>query len=67
MAQTAFASPPALATIKARADRMFKVTVCLRPFRAAGPRIEAHAWVEPPSASAPAEEAFAPIFHSGDS
>ncbi|HEX8055058.1 MAG TPA: FAD-dependent oxidoreductase [Novosphingobium sp.] len=40
MAQTAFASPPALAPVKARADRMFKVTVCLRPFRAAGPRME---------------------------
>jgi glycine/D-amino acid oxidase-like deaminating enzyme len=40
MAQTAFAAPPALAPVKARADRMFKVTVCLRPFRAAGPRIE---------------------------
>jgi glycine/D-amino acid oxidase-like deaminating enzyme len=40
MAQATFASPPALAPVKARADRMFKVTVCLRPFRAAGPRIE---------------------------
>ena len=30
-----------LAPIRATADRLFDVTVCLRPFRAAGPRIEA--------------------------
>ena len=30
-----------LAPIRASADRVFDVTVCLRPFRAAGPRIEA--------------------------
>ena len=30
----------ALAPIRASADRVFDVTVCLRPFRAAGPRIE---------------------------
>ena len=29
-----------LAPIRASADRVFDVTVCLRPFRAAGPRIE---------------------------
>jgi len=29
-----------LAPIRANADRVFDVTVCLRPFRAAGPRIE---------------------------
>jgi D-amino-acid oxidase len=40
MAETAFAATPALAPVKARDDRMFKVTVCLRPFRAAGPRME---------------------------
>ncbi|MBW8854564.1 MAG: FAD-dependent oxidoreductase, partial [Bradyrhizobium sp.] len=40
MAQAAFASPPALVPVLARSDRMFRVTVCLRPFRAAGPRIE---------------------------
>lgn len=31
---------PPLTPILARPDRMFAVTVCLRPFRAAGPRIE---------------------------
>ena len=30
----------ALAPIRASADRLFDITVCLRPFRAAGPRIE---------------------------
>src|SRR5271170_187834 len=30
-----------LAPIRATADRLFDITVCLRPFRAAGPRIEA--------------------------
>ncbi|MBR0895071.1 FAD-dependent oxidoreductase [Bradyrhizobium tropiciagri] len=39
-----FADAPALRPVLARADRMFRVTVCLRPFRAAGPRIEAE-WV----------------------
>ena len=29
-----------LAPIRARADRMFDVTVCLRPFRAQGPRLD---------------------------
>ncbi|HEY1612925.1 MAG TPA: FAD-dependent oxidoreductase [Rhizomicrobium sp.] len=31
---------PPLAPIRARLDRLFDITVCLRPFRAAGPRIE---------------------------
>lgn len=35
----AFAAPQPLAPILARPDRMFRLTVCLRPFRAAGPRI----------------------------
>ena len=29
-----------LAPIRARADRIFDITVCLRPFRAAGPRLD---------------------------
>jgi glycine/D-amino acid oxidase-like deaminating enzyme len=37
-------APPApsirLAPIRARADRLFDITVCLRPFRAAGPRLD---------------------------
>ncbi len=32
---------PLLAPIRADDDRLFKITVCTRPFRAAGPRIEA--------------------------
>ena len=32
---------PPIAPLHARMDRIFDVTVCLRPFRAAGPRIEA--------------------------
>ena len=31
---------PPLAPIRAHTDRLFRVTVCLRPFRATGPRIE---------------------------
>lgn len=31
---------PTLAPIRAHEDRIFRITVCLRPFRAAGPRIE---------------------------
>jgi D-amino-acid oxidase len=31
---------PTLMPIRARVDRIFRVTVCLRPFRAAGPRLE---------------------------
>ncbi|WP_164155868.1 FAD-dependent oxidoreductase [Sandarakinorhabdus rubra] len=38
-AQSLFAPAPALAPINARADRLMRITVCLRPFRAAGPRI----------------------------
>jgi len=33
--------PPHLAPVRAHADRLFDITVCLRPFRARGPRIEA--------------------------
>src|SRR6187549_1402797 len=29
-----------LAPLRARADRIFDITVCLRPFRAAGPRLD---------------------------
>jgi D-amino-acid oxidase len=32
---------PSLAPIRAHEDRLFRITVCTRPFRAAGPRIEA--------------------------
>lgn len=35
-----FAPPPPIRPIIARSDRLFRVTVCLRPFRAAGPRID---------------------------
>jgi glycine/D-amino acid oxidase-like deaminating enzyme len=34
-------SPPALAPIRAETDRIMNITVCLRPFRAAGPRLDA--------------------------
>jgi glycine/D-amino acid oxidase-like deaminating enzyme len=33
--------PPVLAPVRAHPDRLFDITVCLRPFRAQGPRIEA--------------------------
>jgi D-amino-acid oxidase len=33
--------PPLLAPVRAHPDRLFDITVCLRPFRAQGPRIEA--------------------------
>ena len=33
--------PPFLAPVRAHPDRLFDITVCLRPFRAQGPRIEA--------------------------
>ncbi|HEX7872120.1 MAG TPA: FAD-dependent oxidoreductase [Sphingobium sp.] len=36
----AFAPDPALLPILARPDRMFRVSVCLRPFRVSGPRME---------------------------
>ena len=32
--------PPPLAPIRAHKDRLFDITVCLRPFRAAGPRLD---------------------------
>lgn len=35
-----FDTGPAIPLIRASVDRMFRITVCLRPFRAAGPRIE---------------------------
>jgi D-amino-acid oxidase len=31
---------PPLAPVRARADRLFDITVCLRPFRAVGPRLD---------------------------
>jgi D-amino-acid oxidase len=31
---------PALAPVRARIDRLFDITCCLRPFRAAGPRLD---------------------------
>src|SRR5215475_9824444 len=34
------ASGPALVPIRAETDRMFDIAVCLRPFRAAGPRLD---------------------------
>lgn len=34
------AAVPPLAPIRARPDRIFRVTACLRPFRAAGPRLD---------------------------
>jgi len=39
--QLPFAAPRPLAPIRARADRVVAITVCTRPFRAQGPRIEA--------------------------
>jgi glycine/D-amino acid oxidase-like deaminating enzyme len=38
--RAAIAAVPALAPVRASADRIFDVTVCLRPFRAAGPRLD---------------------------
>jgi glycine/D-amino acid oxidase-like deaminating enzyme len=35
-----FTALPAILPIRATVDRIFRVTVCLRPFRAAGPRLE---------------------------
>ena len=37
----AYDAVPPLALIRAHADRLYKITVCIRPFRAQGPRIEA--------------------------
>ena len=36
----AYRAPATLAAVRARADRLFDITVCLRPFRAAGPRLD---------------------------
>jgi glycine/D-amino acid oxidase-like deaminating enzyme len=36
-----FAAPPPIAPLRASADRLIDIRVCLRPFRAQGPRIEA--------------------------
>ena len=36
-----FASAPPLAPVRARVDRIIDISVCTRPFRAQGPRIEA--------------------------
>jgi glycine/D-amino acid oxidase-like deaminating enzyme len=41
--RAAFAEPTLLAPIRASVDRIIDVTVCTRPFRAQGPRIEAQA------------------------
>lgn len=41
VASAPFATPPPLAPIRASVDRIIAVNVCSRPFRAAGPRIEA--------------------------
>ena len=41
LAAPAFRLPPPLAPIQARPDRIMHITVCLRPFRAQGPRMEA--------------------------
>jgi len=35
------AAPPPLTPLRATLDRLYKITVCTRPFRATGPRIEA--------------------------
>jgi glycine/D-amino acid oxidase-like deaminating enzyme len=35
-----FSQPPPLAPIRISSDRLLRVSVCLRPFRTAGPRIE---------------------------
>lgn len=37
---SAYDRVPPLAPIRAHADRLFDITVCLRPFRAAGPRLD---------------------------
>lgn len=39
LGQAGFAPHPAIVPVNARADRLMRITVCLRPFRAAGPRI----------------------------
>jgi glycine/D-amino acid oxidase-like deaminating enzyme len=37
---SAMDAPPRLAPIRAHPDRLFDITVCLRPFRATGPRLD---------------------------
>ncbi|MDB5479906.1 MAG: dependent oxidoreductase [Caulobacteraceae bacterium] len=39
-AATPYDPVPPLAPVRAHADRLFDITVCLRPFRAAGPRLD---------------------------
>ena len=39
-AQPLYDRVPPLAPVRARLDRLFDITVCLRPFRAAGPRLD---------------------------
>src|SRR6202051_316485 len=39
-APVAYDRVPNLPPIRAQMDRMFRITVCLRPFRAAGPRLD---------------------------
>ncbi len=39
-AQPIYDRVPPLAPIRAKLDRLFDITVCLRPFRAAGPRLD---------------------------
>ncbi|MGA0609315.1 FAD-dependent oxidoreductase [Caldimonas sp. KR1-144] len=39
-----FATPAPLVPMQARIDRIVEIMVCTRPFRAAGPRIEAQQW-----------------------
>jgi D-amino-acid oxidase len=38
--QTPFGGLPPIMPVRAEVDRIFRVTVCLRPFRAAGPRLD---------------------------
>ncbi len=38
--KTAAAAIPNLAPVRAQTDRIFRITVCSRPFRAAGPRLD---------------------------
>src|SRR5580700_9777256 len=35
-----FDAVPKLVPVRAEVDRIFRITVCLRPFRAAGPRLD---------------------------
>jgi D-amino-acid oxidase len=40
LAPSVSAYQPVIAPVRARTDRIFDITVCLRPFRAAGPRLD---------------------------